>query len=581
MNKSIFIKKALLVVSALLLLDVAEAQTDLNELANNTYHRVAQIKGTENLLREYFSGLSNTNDTLYVVLCPLMFCPRCEAEINVVQELLYARKPDNPMILIASSPNEQAAQKYVAKKFYFDEVIYDTDLSFKSFLAFRTEEPRIPFIMKIDRKSGRLLTGGDYITINGEFADALIRHTEPMPYYGELWEGIVSFQPAASNCEGDDWEQAEIFSKMSVPSDSNTLVSNITFPKISNGYLSFADELDNSIYLYSLSENADNLSFVGKFAPNESEELSFVSIEHEKYFQLRANNMVLAMCLTGSMINRDTLAFSVSVPNLTYEEDHIAYSNAPAIVFQDIHNEKEREFVPMELFGSIDSITFITHEGFYYSEELGLLFFASFKGYPYFELTDERQNPFEERFYEETHLYTVYDTDKKPVGRIGQLGQIHKDLHLGYAYCNPKITSHGSTIAVTDGTSGILSIYDNNDWGKPLSAIEVFNVSTDDFTIDSALYGTEEYAYQFQDNFQDMIVDILIDETSIYTLSIEGGCYFKKTFDRNGNLKNTILVPNTIEAHQLEITGLCHVKNKVLAVGFYYDKEKHTMVLLD
>ncbi len=280
--KTIIIKTTFILLALFLVLDAAEAQMNLNEIADaEPFHKVAQIKGTENLLRDYFSGISNENDTLYVVLCPLMFCPRCEAEINVVQELLYMRKPDNPMVMIASSPNEQAARKYVAKKFYFEDVIYDTDLSFKSFLAFRTEEPRIPFIMKIDRKSGRLLTGGDYIVINDEFADALIRHTEPMPYYGELWEGTISFQPAASNCEGSDFEQAEIFSKMAVPSDSNSIVSNITFSKISNGYLSFADELDNSIYLYSLSENADNLSFVGRFVPNESEELAFVSIEHE------------------------------------------------------------------------------------------------------------------------------------------------------------------------------------------------------------------------------------------------------------------------------------------------------------
>ena len=91
-----------------------QAQIDLNELANaDAYHRVAQIRGTESLLRDYFSEISNENDTLYVVLCPLMFCPRCEAEINVVQELLYVRIPNNPMVLIASSPNEQAAQKYV------------------------------------------------------------------------------------------------------------------------------------------------------------------------------------------------------------------------------------------------------------------------------------------------------------------------------------------------------------------------------------------------------------------------------------------------------------------------------------
>ena len=86
------------------------------------------------------------------------------------------------------------------KKFNFDDVIYDTELSFKSFLAFKTDDPRVPFIMKIDRKSGRLLTGGNYSGINGKFADALIRHAEPIPYYGELWEGIISFKPAASKC---------------------------------------------------------------------------------------------------------------------------------------------------------------------------------------------------------------------------------------------------------------------------------------------------------------------------------------------------------------------------------------------
>ena len=80
---------------------------------------------------------------------------------------------------------------------------------------------------------------------------------------------------------------------------------------------------------------------MGRFVPNESEELAFVSIEHEKYFQLRANNMVLAMCLTGSMINPDTLTFSISVPNLKYKEgNNMAYSNAPAVIFQNIHNER-------------------------------------------------------------------------------------------------------------------------------------------------------------------------------------------------------------------------------------------------
>lgn len=109
-------KKNLFLCSFFLLLGVAQAQMDLNELANAEFHKVAQIKGTEKLLSDYFWGISNTNDTLYAILCLLMFCPRCEAQINVVQDLLYARAPDNPMVLIASSANEQAARKYVEKK---------------------------------------------------------------------------------------------------------------------------------------------------------------------------------------------------------------------------------------------------------------------------------------------------------------------------------------------------------------------------------------------------------------------------------------------------------------------------------
>lgn len=575
-------KKSILLLAILMTISFAEAQMNLNEIANaDEYHRVAQIKGSESLLIEYFSEVSNKNDTLYVILCPLMFCPRCEAEINVVQELLYMRIPDNPMVLIASFPNEMAAQKYVANKFYFDDVIYDTDMSFKSFLAFRTDDPRIPFIMKIDRKTGRLLTGGDYLYINNEFADALVRHTEPMPYYGELWEGTISFKPATSYCDDSNYKRAKIFRNLEVPNDSSTIVSNINYPSIHNGFLSFTDELDNSILLYSLSEKADKLSFHGKYSPTESEELTFVSIDHEQYFWMRDNNMALAMCLTSLMINNDTLAFSVSTPKLRYNGEHIEYYNAPAIILQNINLDDERAFIPLNLFGSIDSTSFLSHEGFYYSAGQKLMFFNTSKGYPYFELTDGPQNVFEDSFYDETPLFTVFDNNRKPIARIGQLGQIHKDLHLGYAYCNHKITSHNHTIAVSDGTSGTISVYDDNNLVQPFSTINVFDISSNDFSIDSTLYGTEEYAYQFQDAFQNTIIDILIDSKNIYTLSVEDGCYFKKTFSRQGKLKSTILIPNSFDAYQLEITGLCLVKNKVLVSGFYFDKETHNMVLFE
>ena len=67
---------------------------DLNKIANEGYHKIAQIEGTEDLLRDYFSEISNPNDTLYVFLCPLMFAPRMDGIMQIVQEMLYCKNPN-------------------------------------------------------------------------------------------------------------------------------------------------------------------------------------------------------------------------------------------------------------------------------------------------------------------------------------------------------------------------------------------------------------------------------------------------------------------------------------------------------
>ena len=142
MNRNIFITFLILFLSLKI-----SAQIDLNKISNEGPHKVAQIEGTENILKDYFSEISNPNDTLYVFLCPLMYAPRMDGVMSVVQEMLYYKNPNNPMVLIASFPNEDAARKHVNNKFFFEDVIYDTDKSYKSFLAFGTEDPRIPLLM--------------------------------------------------------------------------------------------------------------------------------------------------------------------------------------------------------------------------------------------------------------------------------------------------------------------------------------------------------------------------------------------------------------------------------------------------
>ena len=91
--------------------------------------------------------------------------------------------------------------------------------------------------------------------------------------------------------------------------------------------------------------------------------------------------------------------------------------------------------------------------------------------------------------------------------------------------------------------------------------------------------GTEEYFLQFQDDFKNYVLDVEIDSKNLYTLSLEDGCYFKKVYDKKGKQKKTLLIPSVYNSCQLEVSGLCRIDGKTHVMAFYFDGEKHTMVL--
>ena len=550
---------------------------DLNKLASEEFHKVAQIEGSENILRDYFSEISNPNDTLYIFLCQLMFAPRLEGYMTDIQEMLYYKNPNNPMVLIASFQNEDAARKYVENKFFFEEVIYDTDKSFKSFLSFSTEDPRVPLLMKIDRKSGRLLTGGDYPELSPNFINALVNHTEPMPFYGEVWSEKINYDHSISDCENESYKKAKAFKEMTIPLEEDALISSVDFPDISNGFLSFADELDNAIYLYYFDEKYENMSFIEKFKPNETEEMLYVSeeIDREYYLKSKERGSIIAMCLTSLMKDTETILFSVSLPKIFYEDESkrsIAYYNKPAIISQNLNDDNDRKLIPMEF--NNNHTQCISHENFHYSSELEKYFFITLIDY------DISSMSFEKNSYDDPRLFSVYDEKKNEVvSGIGQLGQINMDLNVGWVYVYPRISTFGNIIAVSDGNSGEVLVYDYENLKEPLYKTKVFDVRLSDFEIDSTLIGTEEYFLQFQDDFKNYVLDVEVDSKNLYTLSLEDGCYFKKVYDKKGKLKKTLLIPSVYNSCQLEVSGLCRIDGKTHVMAFYFDGEKHTMVL--
>ena len=570
-------KKAVFVLSFLFIIVKLSAQNNLNEIANEQYHKIAQIEGTEDILINYFSKISNQNDTLYVFLSPLMSSPRLEGIMPIVQEMLYYKNPNNPMVLIASFQNEDAARKYVENKFFFEEVIYDTDKSFKSFLSFSTEDPRVPLLMKIDRKSGRLLTGGDYPELSPNFINALVNHTEPMPFYGEVWNEKINYKHSMSDCENESFKKAKAFREMTIPLDEDTFISNVEFPIITKDYLSFLDELNNAIYLYSMKDKK-NLVFAGMFKPNKTEETYYISddVEKEYYVEDLERGSIVAMCITSFMKDSETILFSASLPNLYYEDENkqrLVYSNKAVIISQNLNDINDRKLIPLEF--NNNGFQYISHENFHYSSDFDKYFFITLKDYNPSKMT------FEKKKYDDTRLFTIYDEKENVVvGGIGQLGQINMDLNVGWTYVYPRISTFGNKIAVSDGNSGEVLVYDYENIKEPLYKTKVFDVRLSDFEIDSTLIGTEEYFLQFQDDFKNYVLDVEIDSKNLYTLSLEDGCYFKKVYDKKGKLKKTLLIPSVYNSYQLKISGLCRINGKVHVMAFYFDGENHTMVLL-
>lgn len=569
-------KKAVFVLSFLFIVVKLSAQNNLNEIANEQYHKIAQIEGTEDILIDYFSKIKNQNDTLYAFISPLMASPRLEGIMPIVQEMLYYKNPNNPMVLIASFQNEDAARKYVENKFFFEDVIYDTDKSYKSFLAFNTEDLRVPLLMKIDRKSGRLLTGGDFIEISPNFINLLVNHTEPMPFYGEVWSEKINYDHSTSDCENESYKKAKALREMTIPLDEDTFISSVEFPIITNDYLSFLDELNNAIYLYSMKDK-NNLVFAGMFKPNKTEETYYISddVEKEYYVEDLERGSIVAMCITSFMKDSETILFSASLPNLYYEDENkqrLVYFNKAVMISQNINDINDRKLIPLEF--NNNGFQYISHENFHYSSDFDKYFFITLKDYNPSRMTLEKKS------YDDTRLFSIYDEKKDEfIGGIGQLGQINMDLNVGWVYVYPRISTFGNIIAVSDGNSGEVLVYDYENLKEPLYKTKVFDVRLSDFEIDSTLIGTEEYFLQFQDDFKNYVLDVEIDSKNLYTLSLEDGCYFKKVYDKKGKLKKTLLIPSVYNSYQLEVSGLCKIDGKTHVMAFYFDGEKHTMVL--
>ena len=145
---------------------------------------VSQKYGSNDKLKEYFSGVNLKSDTIYAVFFIPGSTPRLEIQLNSFDNDLKRFCPDAETVLVSVNTEEVAAKEYNRRHAYkADHYMYDSWSGYLDFLSFNTESLMGSYVMKIDMKGGRLICGGALYTNEDEFFEALVSVRQPKPFF--------------------------------------------------------------------------------------------------------------------------------------------------------------------------------------------------------------------------------------------------------------------------------------------------------------------------------------------------------------------------------------------------------------
>ena len=189
---------------------------------------VSQKYGSNDKLKEYFSGVNLKSDTIYAVFFIPGSTPRLEIQLNSFDNDLKRFCPDAETVLVSVNTEEVAAKEYNRRHAYkADHYMYDSWSGYLDFLSFNTESLMGSYVMKIDMKGGRLICGGALYTNEDEFFEALVSVRQPKPFF----------------TYGKDVNEENVFA---LPSDVRRAFLNYSDVEIENDVKLFQNALDFS-----------------------------------------------------------------------------------------------------------------------------------------------------------------------------------------------------------------------------------------------------------------------------------------------------------------------------------------------
>ncbi|MCH5309800.1 MAG: hypothetical protein J1E58_08040 [Prevotella sp.] len=499
----------------------AQERNLVEEMTGN-YIQIRQRAGTESLLSEWLKPISIEEDTVYAILYIPMECPRCEAAIPNFVEKLKDVDTRQKILLITANPDSLLAKDYNQRNEYAaDGYLYDTAEHYRQIFDTNMEGDLMGVhILKIDRKNGNLLTGGQYTVLNNLFVQQLIA------YQGILEKSSFATTANAGGSGGtafpDGMRPLTIY--QDYPIDPSVRISTIyDVPRFVGDKLFFTDLLQNGVMLFKQKES--RMEYQGLLQVSDTEKNRFVNVPEDVYQHFVNHKMLFYIALGTNLLDDAHIGISYSIPRIVSDggKDKYGFYNAPVILSREMETMLPDSMIALSMAFESDTTFFNTH--FSFARHQGKIIIGCQKltwplEYEREEYEDIPElNPFGQGFYENSTPFVAAFSEKdgKLFKRYGQLDVSQALSRTGYYFFNPLAASSGPELLYTNGYTGKVSIVAED--GETEEDYQVFSIDTSSFPpLDSTLFYTYDHVKPYKRFFNRCITDVKFDKEYIYCI---------------------------------------------------------------
>ena len=485
--------------------------------------KIAQRPHTAGLLRDYLRPVEGGADTLTVFFLEPMACPSCEAIVKPAIQRLRQVRPQETVAIVAVYDDVRVASDYMDRAALGENArIVDASRTFDKVFSTAVGGLQGVFVTRIDRRAGRMITGGTLSYVSVDFFRDFLSVREPFPfgvYDGPLAGFLreVAVRRARVGREGRLKYQSFVL-------DPDTLrLTQIRHAPVMRGCdLLFVDEGCNGGLHFTRDDRSRVFHLEDLLRIDSAVRDTFIHLPPAVYRQCRSefhyDPLDIALMPEGGV------ALSYTLPRVelsgTGEEQEMGFWNECVFLYR---KPGAHEWSPLVTFSNdTDADWMEWHDRIFPLRPGYVAMFCYRLAWPEVELADTSDvavNPFLDGFYNRDNPYAL--EMELATGRItrrfGQLEPEFRQTLTGYRYSNLVADTHRGRFIYGNPSIGRLYLTDAEHPEHTLRTYEVFHVNGP-LRADTARFYDESYYLNYAPCFGRVLEQVTLDDHYINCL---------------------------------------------------------------